>query len=82
MEKITGTVHSVVFAGEENGFTVARLHTKEHKDPISIVGVLPSLQPGESLICQGTWKNHSQYGKQFEVNSFESCIPSDLIGMQ
>ncbi|MBS0626583.1 MAG: AAA family ATPase, partial [Verrucomicrobia bacterium] len=82
MEKITGTVHSIVFAGEENGFTVARLHTKEQKDPISIIGVLPSLQPGESLICQGSWKNHSQYGKQFEVISFESCIPSDLIGMQ
>ncbi|MES2200016.1 MAG: ATP-dependent RecD-like DNA helicase [Chlamydiota bacterium] len=82
MEKITGTVHSIVFAGEENGFTVAKLHTKESKDPISIVGVLPSLQPGESLICQGSWKNHTNYGKQFEVVSFESCIPSDLIGIQ
>lgn len=82
MEKITGTVHSIVFAGEENGFTVAKLHTKESKDPISIVGVLPSLQPGESLICQGTWKNHAHYGKQFEVTSFEACIPSDLVGIQ
>lgn len=82
MEEITGTVHSIVFAGEENGFTVAKMHTKENKDPISIVGVLPSLQPGESLICKGFWKNHSHYGKQFEVSSFESCIPSDLIGMQ
>lgn len=82
METLTGTVHSVVFAGEENGFTVAKLHTKDHKDPVSIIGLLPSLQPGESLNCQGTWKNHPQYGKQFEVSSFESCIPCDLIGMQ
>ncbi len=82
MEKITGTVQNVVFSGEDTGFTVAKLLTKDLKDPVCIVGVLPSLQPGESLICQGTWKNHSQYGKQFEVHSFESCVPSDLLGIQ
>ena len=82
MDTLTGTVTHIVYAGKENGFTVARLSTKDDKDPIVIVGILPSLQPGESLICQGTYKKHAQHGKQFEVASFESCVPSDLIGIQ
>lgn len=80
--EIKGTVTHIVYAGAENGFTVARLQTQEEPDPIVIVGSLPSLQPGESLLCQGSWKKHAQHGKQFEVTSFESCIPSDLVGIQ
>jgi exodeoxyribonuclease V alpha subunit len=82
MEILEGTVHSIVFAKEEEGFAIARLSTKDAKDPITITGTLPSLQVGEGLLCQGLWKTHAQYGKQFEVHSFEACIPSDLIGMQ
>lgn len=82
MELLEGTVHSIVFAKEEEGFAIARLSTKNSKDPITITGTLPSLQIGEGLLCQGVWKTHAQYGKQFEVHSFEACIPSDLIGMQ
>jgi exodeoxyribonuclease V alpha subunit len=80
--EIKGTVTHIVYAGAENGFTVARLQTQDEPDPIVIVGSLPSLQPGESLLCQGSWKKHAQHGKQFEVTSFESCIPSDLVGIQ
>ncbi len=82
MAEISGSVTHIVYAGTENGFTVAKMQIKEEKDPIVIVGVLPSLQPGESLLCQGTWKKHAQYGKQFEVSSFEACVPSDLVGIQ
>ena len=79
---LNGTVTHIVFTGGDSGFTVARLQIENSQEEVVIVGILPSLQPGECLSCIGTWKKHSQHGKQFEVTSFESKEPSDLIGIQ
>ncbi len=81
-ETLNGTVTHIVFAGPENGFTVARLTVDGSAEEVVIVGTMPSLQPGECLSCLGGWKKHAQHGKQFEVASFESRAPSDLIGIQ
>jgi exodeoxyribonuclease V alpha subunit len=81
-ETLSGTVTHIVFAQPESGFTVARLQEEGSSKEVVIVGVLPSLQPGETLSCLGSWKRHSQHGKQFEVDSFESKDPCDLIGIQ
>jgi len=82
MEEIHGFVDSIVFAGSENGFTVARLKEPKKREPTCIVGIMPALQPGETLRCQGHWKLHPEYGQQFEVKSFDSQAPSDLVGIQ
>lgn len=81
-EEIYGYVESVVFAGSENGFTVARLKEPKKKEMTTIVGYLGSVQPGETLRCKGVWKQHPQYGQQFDVQSFDLQAPSDLIGIQ
>lgn len=80
MEEIFGYVENVVFAGD--GFTVARLKEPRKQELTCIVGPLPALQPGESVRCLGAWKHHAQYGPQFEVKTFESKEPSDLVGIQ
>ncbi len=82
MDTLYGYVEHIVFAGEESGFTVARLKAPNTREEITIVGMMPSLQPGETLLCRGLWKNHPQHGKQFEVQSFDCQAPSDLIGIQ
>ncbi|MGR3973497.1 MAG: ATP-dependent RecD-like DNA helicase [Candidatus Rhabdochlamydia sp.] len=80
MEEIFGYVESIVFSADT--FTVARLKEPRKQELTCIVGPLPSVQPGETLRCSGKWKYHSQYGQQFEVESFESKQPSDLVGIQ
>ena len=80
MEELFGYVESIVFAGET--FTVARIKEPRKQELTCIVGPLPTLQPGESVRCQGVWKHHPQYGPQFEVKLFESAAPSDLVGIQ
>ncbi len=82
MEEIFGYVENIVYSDEEKGFTVARLKEPKKKDLTCIVGTLPSIQPGESLRCLGSWKRHPQHGLQFEVKSFEATAPVDLIGIQ
>ncbi len=82
MDEIYGYIESIVFTESERGFTVARLKEPKKQELTCIVGYLPTLQPGETLRCKGTWKRHAQYGNQFEVQSFDLQAPSDLIGIQ
>jgi exodeoxyribonuclease V alpha subunit len=81
-EEIFGYVEGIVYCDEEKGFTVAKLKEPKKKDLTCIVGAMPSIQPGESLLCRGSWKRHSQYGLQFEVSSFEATAPADVMGIQ
>jgi len=80
MDTLIGFVENIVYIHPETGFTVARLNDKRVLQ--TIVGIMPSIQPGETLHCQGTWKHHPNHGKQFEVKSFETKAPSDLVGIQ
>jgi exodeoxyribonuclease V alpha subunit len=80
VEEIFGYVESIVFAGDS--FTVAKLKEPRKLELTSIVGTLPTIQPGETIRCLGEWKHHAQYGRQFEVKEFESREPSDLVGIQ
>lgn len=82
MEELTGYVEAIVYAVPENGFTVARLKENEKKDLTTIVGCLPSLQPGETIRCQGTWKMHPTHGRQFEVTEHSVQMPCDVVGIQ
>lgn len=82
MEEIFGFIDGIVFAGEENGFTVARLKEPKKSDVTYIVGTMPGLHPGENIHCKGTWKNHPKHGRQFEVDHYELKVPTDLLGIQ
>src|SRR5690348_17587746 len=52
-----GYIEKIVFTEEVNGFTVARLKEPKKKELTCIVGVLPSIQPGETIRCQGDRKS-------------------------
>lgn len=80
MEEIYGFIENIVFASD--AFTVARLKEPRKMELTCIVGAMPMIQPGESVHCKGAWKHHPQHGRQFEVQSFESREPSDLVGIQ
>ncbi len=82
MEEIFGFIDSIVFTESEKGFTVARLKEPKKREPTCIVGVMPSVQPGETIHCKGGWRIHPEYGQQFEVKSFTVQAPADLVGIQ
>lgn len=81
-DQITGCVENIVFSSDETGFTVANLKEPRKKELTSIVGVIPTIQPGETLFCEGIWKHHARHGKQFEVISYRQTAPKDLLGIQ
>ncbi|NDD58336.1 MAG: ATP-dependent RecD-like DNA helicase [Chlamydiae bacterium] len=82
METLVGYIENIVYQEATNGFAVARFRIPSKKELITIRGSLPSVQPGETLRCQGMWKTHPQHGMQFEVISFETEAPTDVLGIQ
>jgi len=82
MEEIFGFIDSIIFAEEENGYVVARVKEPKKKDPTVIIGVMPGVHIGESIICKGTWKLHPKFGQQFEVKGFETRRPTEAAGIQ
>lgn len=82
MDTIEGLLETITFLNPENGFIVAKLKEKEKKDFTTIIGVMPSIQPGESLLLEGNWKTHPTFGLQFEVENYVIKTPSDAFGIQ
>lgn len=66
--ELTGTVKSVIFQNEENGYTVLRLDVGG-EEPVTVVGCLPFAAPGEGLWVEGTWEMHPSHGQQFKAAS-------------
>ncbi|MFQ5577010.1 MAG: ATP-dependent RecD-like DNA helicase [Anaerolineae bacterium] len=77
-----GTVERVVFANEENGYTIARFLVRGRYDLLTIVGNMAGVRPGAQLRVWGQWKNHPTYGQQFAVERYKEERPATVEGMR
>jgi exodeoxyribonuclease V alpha subunit len=82
MEQIFGFIERITFYNQENGFTVARLKTPKKNDLITVIGILPALQPGECVRLHGEWKSNPTHGMQFLVKESHIETPQDIVGIQ
>jgi exodeoxyribonuclease V alpha subunit len=81
-ETITGVVERLTFYSEESGYTVARLTRSSIKDLTTIVGSFANIQPGQTLQLTGFWREHPQYGPQFQVINYKETKPATLTGIE
>src|SRR5262245_60098807 len=79
---LEGTLERVVFANEENGWSVVRLEVPGKADLVTAVGRLLEVQPGESLKLTGTWETDRKFGLQFRVSAFESVLPASVTAIE
>lgn len=82
MDQIYGHIEKITFQNPDNGYTVAKLKIAKKTDLVCVVGNMPDVQPGETVRCFGTWKQHLVHGQQFEVDHYKVEAPSDIIGIQ
>ena len=83
MAQLRGIVDRITFQNEENGYTVARLQVEGQRgEPVTIVGETLSLNPGETVVLEGEWSSHKQYGQQFKIMSYQTVYPSSVEGMR
>ncbi|MCO6488829.1 MAG: ATP-dependent RecD-like DNA helicase, partial [Phaeodactylibacter sp.] len=82
MDEIHGYIERITFQSPENGFTVARLKERGKRELTAIVGTMPSVQAGESVVCRGRWREDPNYGLQFQVESYDVEAPQSLQGIK
>ncbi len=72
----------ITYVSEESQYVVARLDVSGKPEPVTIVGTMVSLTPGETLRLHGRWSHHPKYGEQFQVERYESVVPATIAGIQ
>lgn len=79
---LEGTLERVVFVNEENGWSVARLSVHGRGEPVTIVGNLFEVQPGERLRLTGSWEQDRKYGQQFRIATYRTILPTSAKAIE
>lgn len=80
MEKISGYIDHIIFRNEDNGYTVMVMICDGEE--VTCVGTLQYINEGELIEAEGTYTQHSTYGTQFKISSFELKAPEDEMAME
>jgi exodeoxyribonuclease V alpha subunit len=81
-ETLTGVVERLTYHSEESGYTVARLKRERGSELTTIVGSFANIQAGQTLQLTGFWRDHPQYGSQFQVTQYQETKPATLTGLE
>lgn len=76
MIRLSGSIEHIIYANEENGYTICDLGT-DHNELVTIVGILPDLDEGDTVTVIGKWTHNAKYGRQFRVEQCEKQLPAD-----
>lgn len=79
-ETVEGYVEKIVFRNDDNGYTVLSLLLDEIE--LTCVGYLTMINEGEFIQATGNYTQHSVYGEQFQIESYEIKEPEDAYSME
>lgn len=82
MEKICGTVDTIIFASQDNRFTVLKLSPEKLSTQITVT--LNSIAPliGQLLEIEGEWVKHPKFGQQFKATTYKTVAPTEISGIE
>ncbi|HZR20644.1 MAG TPA: ATP-dependent RecD-like DNA helicase [Verrucomicrobiae bacterium] len=81
-ESLTGLIERVTFFNQDNGFCVVKVKARGHRDLVTVVGALPSVNAGEWLTAEGRWAQDRQFGLQFRAELLRSTPPTTREGIE
>lgn len=79
---VTGVLERVTFHNEENGYTIGRLAVEGARDLVTVVGSFTNPIVGEMLVCEGKWTAHREFGRQFQVESYDTSKPATAFAIE
>ena len=74
LTELSGTVCAIIYANEENGYTVLRVETGDG-ETVTATGCLPFAAPGEQITMYGAWTRHPSHGEQFRADYARRSMP-------
>lgn len=78
MATVTGYVEKIKYRNDENGYSV--LSVADGKEEYVLVGTFAYIAEGERIEATGRMVEHSIYGEQLSVESYEIKPPEDTPG--
>jgi exodeoxyribonuclease V alpha subunit len=79
---LDGHLERITYHNPENHYTVARVQADRQPRPITVVGYLPGVSPGQALRLKGQWETHPRFGQQFKILTFEVILPASVTGIR
>ncbi|HEX7525984.1 MAG TPA: helix-hairpin-helix domain-containing protein, partial [Gaiellaceae bacterium] len=70
-----------VSADSEFAVWSATLGEERDGEPVTLVGPLGHVSPGDQLVCTGTFSEHARHGWRFGVTTFRSALPQSPEGI-
>lgn len=80
-EFLTGLVERVTFHNPENGFAVLRLKPRGAREPVTVIGYVALVAPGEFVEANGAWEQDLRHGLQFHANFLKTAPPTSEEGI-
>lgn len=77
--EVIGSVESIIFVNEKNGYSVIEIANDDEN--ITATGVMPGISVGEELRLIGEFKTHPAYGEQFNVKTYERSLPTTVTSI-
>jgi exodeoxyribonuclease V alpha subunit len=81
-DSLSGLIERVTFFNEENGFAVLKVKVKGQREPVAVLGSLPSVSAGEWLTAEGRWERDREFGLQFRAELLKSTAPTTREGIE
>lgn len=87
VETVEGTIRSVVYHNDENGYTVLHVelpsgYALRRLNEITIVGKAQAVWEGEDVRAEGQWVTDKVHGRQFKANNITCMAPKSLSGIE
>ncbi len=87
-DTLRGTIERITYHNEENGYTVAQLMPEStstwggQPQLVTVIGNMLGINVGESVLVEGGWMAHPQYGRQFKADSVRTVLPATIAGLE
>ncbi|MGB5155844.1 SF1B family DNA helicase RecD2 [Desulfobacterium sp. N47] len=79
---IEGYLQNITYFNEETHYTIAKIRAHGIESPVTVVGFMAAVSPGESLKISGNWETHPRYGEQLKIRTFEVTLPATAEGIK
>jgi exodeoxyribonuclease V alpha subunit len=86
-EVVEGTIRSVVFHNDENGYTVLHVelpsgYALRQLNEITVVGKTQAVWEGEEVHAEGQWVTDKVHGRQFKADTITCVAPKSIAGIE
>lgn len=80
MESLRCCVEQVVYKNHDNDYCV--LQVSNDMEWNTIVGTMPGVNIGMTIIANGEWTNNKKFGRQFTVSTWHEELPDNVVGIE